>query len=82
MAKNIYVGNLVWDATSSSRCAARGAWHGPRTTRGTEVVGGIVAGSRFELACENDGGASVAQTTVQVTPASAPKPAWATARQR
>ena len=84
---------LVWEATSSSRCAARGAWHGPRTTRGTEVVGGIVAGARFELACENDGGASVAKTTVQVTPASAPEPAppassdssrtgWATARQR
>jgi hypothetical protein len=60
---------IAWNATPTSRCTARGAWHGPRTAQGTEVIDGIVAGSRFMLECEGAGGSKVAATSVQLASA-------------
>ena len=64
---------LTWEATATSRCAASGAWHGPRTAHGREVIKGIVAGAQFDLECEGDGGTSFAKAMVQVTQAPAPE---------
>ena len=57
---------VSWKATTTSRCTARGAWHGPRATHGSEVVDGIVAGSQFTLECQGDGGSTTAATSVQL----------------
>jgi len=65
---------LTWQATTQSRCSARGAWHGPRTARGTERIDGIEAGALFELECEGDGGSGVAKATVQVSRATTRDP--------
>jgi len=62
---------LRWEATPHSRCAARGAWHGPRNTQGSEVVAGIFAGAQFELECDGDGGSGVAKVSVHVARAAA-----------
>jgi hypothetical protein len=57
---------IAWKATATSRCTARGAWHGPRTTQGAEVIHSIVAGSQFTLECDGDGGSKTAATSVQL----------------
>src|SRR5262249_47727672 len=75
---------LSWEATAKSRCTARGAWHGPRSERGTEVVDHIASGAMFELECDGDGGSGVAKVSVRVAPEAAqertPPPATDDAR--
>jgi len=58
---------LSWTGEGVSNCQASGAWSGPRSATGSELVGPLLSNSSYTLTCDSATDKLFAVTTVLVT---------------